>query len=35
VTSNEQKPLTVTYIRVLLLEAAIIVGLWVLGRIFQ
>jgi hypothetical protein len=33
--TDDEAPLTRTYVRVLLLEAAIIAALWVLGRIYQ
>jgi hypothetical protein len=34
-TESDGKPLTRTYIRVLLVEAAILVALWLLGRVFS
>jgi hypothetical protein len=31
---QDDAPLTATYVRVLVIEAAIVVALWVLGRIY-
>ena len=33
-TSGDQENLTGTYVRVMLLEAAILVALWLFGRMF-
>jgi hypothetical protein len=32
---SDDKPLTHTYVRVVLLEAAIVVALWLFGRLFS
>jgi hypothetical protein len=34
-SSDGDTPMTATYVRVVVLEAAIIVALWVLGRMFS
>ena len=34
-TDDRDTPMTGTYMRVLLLEVAIVVGLWILGRMYS
>jgi hypothetical protein len=34
-TDSHDNPMTATYVKVVLLEAAIVVALWVFGRVFS